>query len=232
MAVGSNDVNAGKDSEATVVADSALVVILVCVAGGAVLGWLVKLLARWLLTLPWAPFQGPAKLLSSFPEPGLTIGVVAAGVIAGLLLGLTAVHESLAVAVSDTQVTLSTRDEAQVVERGEIALAFKDGKQLVLLGHHGQEAAREETDLSAKRLCRAFTRHGYGWAETDPHDDAYRLWVPGASGLPDGANAVFAARAQALKADKGDDARELRKELTRFGVVVRDRDKRQYWRMP
>ncbi|MEU7895198.1 hypothetical protein AB0B45_20345 [Nonomuraea sp. NPDC049152] len=223
--------NAGKDSEATVVADSALIVILACVAGGAVLGWLVKLLARWLVTLPWAPFQGPAKLLSSFPEPGLTIGVVAVGVIAGLLLGLTAVHESLTVAVSDTQVTLSTRDETQVVERGEIALAFKDGKQLVLLGHHGRETAREETDLSAKRLSRAFTKHGYGWAETDPHDDAYRLWVPGASGLPDGANAVFAARAQALKADKGDDARELRKELARFGVVVRDRDKRQYWRM-
>ncbi|MGV9302916.1 MULTISPECIES: YqeB family protein [unclassified Nonomuraea] len=222
---------AGKDPEATVVADSALIVMLVCVAGGAVLGWVVKLLARWLVSLPWAPFQGPAKLLNSFPEPGLTVGVVAVGALAGLLLGLTALHESLTVTVSDTQVTLSTRDETQVVERGDIALAFKDGKQLVLLGHHGGEAAREETDLSAKRLSRAFTKHGYGWADADPHDDAYRLWVPGASGLPDGANAVLAARAKALKADKGGDARELRKELARFGVVVRDRDKRQYWRM-
>ncbi len=232
MTVCSNDVKAGRHPEATVVADSALLVMLVCVAGGALVGWLVKLLARWLVTLPWAPFQGPAKLLSSFPEPGLTIGAVAVGAVAGLLLGLTALHEALTVAVSDAQVTLSTRDETQVVDGGEIALAFKDGKQLVLLGHHGREAAREETDLSAKRLSRAFTKHGYGWAETDPHDDAYRLWVPGASGLPDGADAVFAARAQALKGDKGDDARELRKELTRIGVVVRDRDKRQYWRVP
>lgn len=222
---------AGKHPEATVVADSALIVMLVCVAGGAVLGWLVRLLVRWLVTLPWAPFQGPAKLLSSFPDPGLTIGVVAVGAVAGLLLGLTALHESLTVAVSDTQVTLTTRDETQVVEREEITLAYKDGKQLVLLGRDGREASREATDLSAKRLSRAFAKHGYGWADADPHDDAYRLWVPDASGLPDGANAVFAARAQALKADKGDDARELRKELTRFGVVVRDKDKRQYWRM-
>ncbi|WP_214321738.1 YqeB family protein [Nonomuraea sediminis] len=221
-----------KAGERSVVRESATVVLVVCVGGGAVVGWLVRLVARWFVTLPWAPFQGPARLLNSFPEPWVTLGLIAVGVVAGVLLALTALHESITVAVSDTQVTITTRDETQVVERDELTLAFKEGKQLVLLGRHGTELAREETDLSAKSLSRAFTGHGYGWADADPHAGDYRLWVPDASGLPEGANAVFAAREQALKAGKKDDLRELRKELSRFGVFVRDKDKRQYWRTP
>jgi hypothetical protein len=39
-------------------------------------------------------------------------------------------------------------------------------------------------------------------------------------------------RAQALNnTETAEDARELREELARLGVVVRDENKRQYWRM-
>ena len=48
--------------------------------------------------------------------------------------------------------------------------------------------------------------------------------------LPVGADALLKARARAL--DKGDsgDAAELRSELARLGVVVRDEKKRQFVR--
>jgi hypothetical protein len=46
-------------------------------------------------------------------------------------------------------------------------------------------------------------------------------------GLPAGANALFTARE---KADS-DDSRELRSELAKLGVLVRDDKGKQYWRL-
>ncbi|TLS41282.1 hypothetical protein FE633_37340 [Streptomyces montanus] len=217
----------------TVLAESAWFIVAVCVGCGAVLGELVRLLAGWLVTLRWAPFKGPAKLLESIPEPGLTIGAVSAGALLGLLLAFIALHESLSVSVSDSRVVLTVRDTSREFARDEIRLAFPDGKQLVLLGRDSQELAREDCDLKVARLVAAFTEHGYTWADADPHRDEFRRWVPGTPGLPEGANALFKAREKALnKQDDAEDARELRGELAKLGVVVRDEKKRQYWRMP
>jgi cysteinyl-tRNA synthetase len=49
--------------------------------------------------------------------------------------------------------------------------------------------------------------------------------VPGVDGLPPGADALLTAREK-----NSDDADELRAELARLGVVVRDEKGKQYWR--
>ncbi|MEU3933920.1 hypothetical protein AB0E85_18050 [Streptomyces sp. NPDC029044] len=217
--------------EATELAESAWAIVLFCVACGAVAGALLPLLARLLLTLPWAPLEGPAELLTSVPEPALTLGTITVGVLGGLLLGFTAVDESLSVRVCDTRVTLAVRGSSQEFTREEISVLFRDGKQLVLLGPDGMERAREHSGLPWQRLADALTEHGYAWAEEDPHRAEFRRWVPGTPGLPPGADALLRARAQARKhEDDARDARELRDELLRLGVVVRDEEKRQYWR--
>ncbi|MGP4044713.1 YqeB family protein [Streptomyces sp. 2A115] len=219
--------------KATVLAESAWAITLFCVACGAVVGLLVPVLADWLVTLRWAPLKGPAKLLTSIPEPGLTIGAVVVGGLLGLLVGLIAVHESLTARISDSRVVLTIRDEDQEFPHDAIALAFRDGKQLVLLAPNSMEIAREHCGLPWRRLADAFTEHGYSWADEDPHRDEFRRWVPETPGLPDGANALLRARAQTLKKDDdAADARELRAELMRLGVVVRDENGRQYWRLP
>ncbi|MFB6849376.1 hypothetical protein ACFCXS_31595 [Streptomyces sp. NPDC056373] len=220
------------EGRATELAESAWAIVLFCVACGAVAGALLPLLARLLLALPWAPLEGPAELLTSVSEPALTLGTVAVGVLGGLLLGFTAVHESLSVRVTDTHVTLTIRDSAREFTREEISVFFRDGKQLVLLRPDGLELAREDCGLNWRRLADALTAHGWSWAEEDPHRAAFRRWVPGAPGLPTGADAMLRARAQARTEEGGaEDARELRGELLRLGVVVRDEDRRQYVRV-
>ncbi|WP_329051502.1 hypothetical protein OG873_18820 [Streptomyces violaceus] len=216
----------------TELAESTWAIMLFCVACGAVAGALLPLLARGLLMLPWAPLEGPAELLTAVPEPALTLGTVAVGALGGLLLGFTAVHESLSVSVSDTHVTLTVRDSARSFAREEIAALFRDGKHLVVLAPDSGELAREHCGLPWPRLIAALTAHGYPWAEEDPHRADYRRWVPGTPGLPEGADALLRARDQARKSeDDAEDARELRGELLRLDVVVRDEEKRQYWRL-
>ncbi|WP_328769731.1 YqeB family protein [Streptomyces sp. NBC_00286] len=223
----------GRPGEPTVLAESTWGVVALCVAAGAVVGELVRLLAGWFVTLRWAPFKGPAELLDSAPEPWVTIGAVTVGALLGLFAALILLHESLAVRVSGSHVELTIRDESEEFARDKIRLVFPDGKQLVLLGHHSEELAREDCGLPKRRLAEAFTEHGYPWADADPYAAEFRRWVPDTPGLPEGANALFKAREKALKKqDDAEDARELRKELARLGVVVREKDKRQYWRLP
>ncbi|WP_405506168.1 hypothetical protein [Streptomyces purpurascens] len=223
---------AKKDRMGAELAESTWAIVFFCVGCGAAAGALLPLLARWLLMLPWAPLEGPAELLTSIPEPALTLGTVAVGVLAGLLLGFVAVHESLSVSISATHLTLTIRESTREFAREEIAVLFRDGKHLVVLAQDSTELAREHSGLSWPRLIAALSAHGYPWAEEDPHRADYRRWVPGTPGLPEGADALLRARARARKdSDDADDARELRGELLRLGVVVRDEEQRQYWRL-
>ncbi|MEV5830077.1 hypothetical protein AB0L25_31365 [Spirillospora sp. NPDC052242] len=200
----------------------------VCTLAGAGLGLLVHPLADWLVKLPWAPMQGPAELVASVPSPWL----LAAGSLAGLAIGGVAHFEQLTIRLSDDRVVLTRKGREHAFARADIASAFRDGDHLVLLGHGGGELVREECGLHFPRVADAFTAHGHVWADTDPHRDEFRRWVPDLPGLPDGANAVLKARAEPLK-EKGpddEDVQELRAELARLGVVVRDEKRRQYVR--
>ncbi|MFJ3442967.1 hypothetical protein ACIPM2_17560 [Streptomyces sp. NPDC086081] len=218
--------------ETAQLSESAWAIVLFCVVCGAVAGGLLPLLARLLLSLPWAPLDGPAELLTSVPEPALTLGTVAVGALGGLLLGLTAVHEALSVRVTGTHLALTIRDSTQEFAREDVGVLCRDGKQLVALAPDGRELAREQCGLPWRRLADTLGAHGWTWAEQDPYRADFRRWVPGTPGLPPGADALLRARARVREGGGGAaDARELRGELWRLGVVVRDEGERQYWRV-
>lgn len=92
------------------------------------------------------------------------------------------------------------------------------------------ELLHVRTELATDRLAAAFRSHGWPWHDDDPWADEFRRWVPGDPALPPSADAVLRARAAMLQADKASDAADLRRELARLGVVVRDVDKAQHWR--
>jgi hypothetical protein len=198
---------------------------------GAGAGWLLKALAGWAASLPWVPFQGPLELAASVPDPYATIGSLALGVVGGLVVAMLAEQDYVRVTVADDQVTIARGGSSRRVTRASTGAVFLDGKQLVLLGHATDELAREGGDLpDAKRLQAAFLAHDFPWMPADPHEDEYRRWVEDLPELPAGADAIFRARARAL--DRGDkqDAEQLRQELGRLGIVVREEGKRQFWR--
>ena len=199
---------------------------------GAALGWGLTLVAEWITGLSWFPFQGLFELFTDLPETVRLIVVPALGLIVGLLLALWAVHEMLTVQVGTARIELERGDYRRSVDRTDTAAVFVQDKRLIVLGHRRQELADVAFDLDRDKLAAALRRHGYAWLpDGDPYAAELRRWVPGAEGLPKGANAVLKAREQALEKSKGDDVRELRDELAELGVVVRDKDKKQYWRL-
>jgi hypothetical protein len=193
---------------------------------GAVSLWLATLLVDWLVTLPWTPFRGPLELAASIPEPWSTLGAVTVGVVGGLLLAIVAHGERLAVTVSADRLLLVGDEYSATFERAEVSAVFVEKGHLVVLGRDTGELARRPSELDRARLAEAFRRNGFPWREADPH--VYRRWVPDTPGLPAGANALLAARARSKDAD---DARELRAELVRLGVLVRGDKDEQHWRV-
>lgn len=200
---------------------------------GALLGWLVTRLARWLDGLAWAPLKGPARLITSIDEPGRTIGALAVGSVLGAVVAVLAHREQLEVTVGADGATLRRGDgDTSRFSRTDIDAVFIDGKSLVLQGPDGLELSRDTSDLGSDRLRAAFTAHGYRWlADGDPHHDDFRLWVPNMTGLPPAANPLLEARAKARRGHEDADAARIRRELLRLGVVVRDDGKHQYWRV-
>lgn len=197
---------------------------------GVGLGWLVRRLAEWALSLPWTPLEGPFKLISSLPEPYVTIGVMVVGAVAGIVLALIGHAETLIVGVSDETVTLTLDKKSREIAATAVKAAFVDHKHLVLLGHDDGELARDKTDRPTKLLRSAFEAHGYTWLDADPHADDFRPWVEGTTELSANEHALLKARRHAVEKDRKADAAELRDELAKLGVVVRDMEKRQQWR--
>ena len=200
-------------------------------AAGAVVVLLLKLLANWLVTLRWVPYKGPLELVDSIPEPWATLGALAIGVVGGLVLSVMWHAERLGVTVSTERVLLEGDEYTASFDRADVAAVFVDRKQLVLLGHDTGELARRPSELEVSALKAVFTRYDYPWRDGDPHAGEYRRWVPDMPGLPPAANALLAARAKRLKSLDDSDAKELRAELVKLGVIVRDEKKKQYWRL-
>ncbi|MBB5155749.1 YqeB family protein [Saccharopolyspora phatthalungensis] len=203
---------------------------LICPLLGALLLWLLRLVAAWVSGLPWAPFQGVFELAASVPDPWGTVGAIAIGAIIGLGFAGLMAQERLTVSVAPERLTLTVGRSARHVERAEIGSVFVDGKHFVVLDETGGELARQPSDLDKAALRRAFADHGYPWRDKDPFAARYSLWVEDTPELSLRLNALMSARDRALRKRDGKEAALLRTELAERGILVRDEKKRQYWR--
>ena len=205
------------------------------IGAGVLVGifWLLKLLGRWLLSIDGGPMHKPATFLNALPEPGVTIGIAAVGAIIGLVLVFIAKHESLTITFTGDRVVFTAEGQSQEFAKDDIEGAFREGKEVVLLGRRTEELTQHASDLKTASIADAFTSHGYRWFDSDPYGNEFERWVPDTPGTSDRANALLKARGEILagKSPSKTELRELLTELSALGVVVRDRNKRQYWRM-
>jgi len=199
---------------------------------GAALGWGLTFIVEWIVGLPWFPFQGPLELFTDLSQPLRLVVGIAAGVVLGLVVAFFALHEMLTVTVGRDAIGVKRGDYEREIGRADVTGVFVQDKRIVVLGPRRRELANAPFDLDRDKLAAALRRHGYGWLpDGDPYAAEFKRWVPGADGLPQGANAVLKARQHALEKSSESDLRELHDELDTLGVVVHDKDKKQYWRL-
>ncbi|MEV4266579.1 hypothetical protein [Kribbella sp. NPDC049584] len=203
---------------------------------GLVLGFFLPRIADWATGRAWVPFQGVLKLIAEWNGWWVVAICVFAGLIAGVLLAAVALDDILKVTITDQSVEFLKNQKTVTVPREKVAVAFLDGKEIVLQDASSRELAREKHDQlksEAKQIPVAFRAHGYPWSDAgDPHESEFRRWIEDDPELPPAVNAILKVRAKAFdQGDKGKaDLRELRNELTNLGYTVKDRDKKQYWR--
>ena len=200
---------------------------------GAGTGWLLNAALNWAVPLPGGWITRLLNLLGSVGEPQGYIGAAAIGAGAGFVVAFLAAQEAIELEVSGDAVAVKRGSGPQRrIPRADVVGVFNDAKHLVLLGPGGAEWLREKHDLEEAQLRQAFAGHGWPWLpDGDPHADQYRRFVDADPDLPPAANALLKARAVAVSKNDGDDLAELRAELGKLGVVVRDEKKRQYWRL-
>jgi hypothetical protein len=199
---------------------------------GAALGWGLTFVVEWIVGLRWFPFQGLFELFTELSQPLRLVVALAFGLLLGIVVGLFAVHEMLKITVGRDRIVLKRGDYGRELDRADVSGVFVQDKRVVVLGNRRQELANVEFDLDRDKLAAALRKHGYAWLPGgDPYAAEFKRWVPGADGLPKGANAVLKARQQALEKSNGGDLAELLDELDTLGVVVHDKDKKQYWRL-
>jgi hypothetical protein len=203
---------------------------------GLALGFFLPRIADWAVDQRWVPFQGPLELIAKGDSWWVVALLTVIGVVAGVFLAAGALEDTLKVTVTNTEVEFLKNQKTTRVPRNQVAVAFLDGKEIVLQDSRSRELARERHDQlksDAKAIPAAFRAHGYPWSESgDPYADKFRRWVEDDPELPAAVNAVLKARSKAFAlGDKGKhDVRELREQIAKLGFTIRDEDKRQYWR--
>lgn len=203
---------------------------------GALLGFgaafVIGPLVRWLLGLA-GDAPGPLRLAAGLPLV-LAIPVLT---IAGLGLGFWITREwqkeNGVITVSPDGVTVQRGGNGAHVARDRISEVFSDGHDLILVDEQTNELLRAKTDkMLLARLRQAFEELGYRWqGTTDPHEHAFVTWVDG-NGLMDGrAQDLLRARQRALADKRYGAAEDARDELRHRGIVVRDRNDAQQYRV-
>lgn len=151
----------------TVLAESPLFLTLICAVCGAVAGALVPLLAHGVVRLRWVPFRGLVKLVTSVPEPGLTLGGAGVGALLGLLVGLRGAQVAGGADHRRTDRPGGPGRLPGVAALGRrLGAPRRQGAGATRPRRHGTR--RREERLSWSRLAEALTAHGHRWQPEDP----------------------------------------------------------------
>lgn len=222
------------ESSVTVTVDSKLSPVFAAV--GALVGLGAALLigpvVSWLLErIETAP--GLLRLIDQLPLIAAAPLLMVAGAAGGWLVFALWNEEVGRVVIDRQEVRIESKETSAVYAQDEIAEAFLDKDELVLIGDRLRELSRTTSDAGlAAKLSEAFSAFGYTWAGSqDPRDDAFQDWSDRSRDLAADTHELLRARRRALADEKSGEAEALRDDLAQRGVVVRDRDKRQQYRL-
>ncbi|GAA0356541.1 hypothetical protein [Bacillus horti] len=210
--------------------EKALLIILSPIIG-ALLGWFIPSIAEWAIKIPFIPFEGVFEWIATLESQWVSVIAAVLGMLAGVFFVFYAFSESLKVTITDEQLKLEFKEKATTLHKSEISAIYLEKKELVILSLNGNERFRVPFDAKRDAVSGAFEKHRYPWKDKDPFENQYQRWIADHPDFPAHVNALISARERALKNEESEEAQVLRKDLASQGIVVRDKDTRQYVRI-
>ncbi|MEU8076569.1 hypothetical protein AB0B31_14080 [Catellatospora citrea] len=230
--MGPNKTDAGKPSRLRVSTRRVAAMWAMCVVIGAGLGWVLRAVSEWAANVDGMPLRDWISVLAKVPDPYGTVLCLLLGVGFGAEVARRTLKDSVAVSVQQDRVIWRAGRKTRRIARAEISAVYLDGfDDLVFLGIDTGELARANNNLNEDAVKEAFLRHGYPFFDADPHLEQYMRWVEDLPELSATANALLKARQKALADNAAEDAAELRADLAKLGVIVRQNDDRQFYRL-
>jgi hypothetical protein len=198
---------------------------------GAIIGWYLPVIAKWILKLPWLPYEGLVEKIASYS--GMTASAILCiiGAVAGIALSQFIFYETLTVIINKEAVLLKIRKAQDSFLKEDIQSVYLDGKSLVLVGRQENEMYKEAYDGNKETIAQAFLSLGYPWFYDDPYLADYRRWEESDLQVPVAAHSLLRARKEYLEDDEETKARQLQRDLAKIGIAIKDRKGGQYIRM-
>jgi len=189
-------------------------------------------LVNWLLGLI-GDAPGPLRLAATLPMEWAIPVLALLGLCLGVWVGREWRRENGETTVSAEGVTVRRGGAGHHVPRAQISGVFTDGYELILVSQSTNELLRTATDqILIGRLQQAFEGLGYLWQGTaDPHENDFVTWIDGKGSLDDRAHLLLRVRQRARTDKQSGAADGARDDLRDLGIVVRDRDDAQQYRL-
>lgn len=92
---------------------------------GLTIGYFIPQIAKWALSLPWIPFEGPLRLITSFQGSTAAFITALLGMTAGIWFAHSVSAMLLSVKITDHTVEFMKGKKVQTIHSGDIALVFR-----------------------------------------------------------------------------------------------------------
>ncbi|MFS0646946.1 hypothetical protein [Siminovitchia sp. 179-K 8D1 HS] len=194
------------------------------------IGWFLPKLLELIKRIPVFSDSKVIELLNSFNPFWVSIILMFAGGIIGILLSLTIYSEALKMSVNNQEIMINKDDKEKKIRKSEVKEIFMEDNTVVIIGNKGQELLSENTDIKRNKIKEIFLYHHYPWSEQDPYVDEFVLWTLEDNAFGEKINAILYERRNAIREGDKKKAKNLKMDLNELGIVVKDRNEDQYVR--
>ncbi|MBK3496212.1 hypothetical protein JFL43_15345 [Viridibacillus sp. YIM B01967] len=198
---------------------------------GLVIGYFLPSISDWASKLEWIPFQGPFKLVASLNAGWVIFATMALGFVGGIILTLFIFDEILNIYINEETLVFKIGEIDVSYNKKDIEFIYVDQKDVVVIGHDGQELFRYKKEIGDKILKEELGEHGYTFNEGNPYKEQFKKWVPGLTDLSLEANALLKSREMSIENDDKEEALQIVIELWKLNVSVKEVGSKQYYRV-
>lgn len=132
-----------------------LIAVLLPIVLGTI-GWYLPKLLNFIKEIPLFSDSQVIRLLGLIDPFWLSISLLIAGFIIGVILALTVYREALKMSINDQEILIDKDDHKQIIKKSEIKEIYMDDQEVVITGHHGEELLRERTEVARENIRNIF----------------------------------------------------------------------------